>query len=301
MREIVYTSSALKRRGSVERYYDSFKNLSGSAKDPSGATLSYKAVTCNRYLNTRMAFYGEAAPRIDATLGRIRARGIAIADYLPNQLKNGKAQPDDMEAFLNMAIEAGVFSVASGASGGDRDVSAAVQTFSSGALGVDCTGLVYGYIFRHQDTQLEEVKTKDKVTGQWKTTNYNVLANGGSCPFFFSNYVDKTVGDRGILWDPATWAEGDVLLWMYSNGSTETRAPGHCALVVKADTAADSLDFVQSGSDAGGGPERVSKQMVGAAATAWKIRQTDKANGLSYLSMDAATSARFICVRPKDY
>lgn len=296
VREIVF-SSVPARRGAVEIYYEWFKNLCGSAKDPAGAALSYNGIKCKRYLNTQMAFYGEAAPNIDKTLGLIRQRSIAIPDYLPNQLRNGKAQPEDMEAFLNLAIEAGKFSAGTGASG-DRDISAAVQAFADGALGVDCTGLVYGYIFRGQDTQMEDIRTKGK-DGKWTTEKYNVLANGGSCPFFFGNYVNPTVGERGILWDPATWQEGDVLLWMYSNGSRETRAPGHCALVVKADIAANMLHYVQSGSDKGGGPEFVRKHMVGKAETTWKTRQS--ANGLDYLGMSEAVEDRFICVRPESY
>ena len=294
--EILY-GSVPQRRGSVEIYYERFKNLCGSAKDPAGATLSYSGIKCNRYLNTKMSFYAEAAPNIDTTLGLIRQRRLAIPDYLPNQLRNGKAQPEDMEAFLNLAVEAGKFSTGTSASG-DRDISAAVQAFSDSALGVDCTGLVYGYIFRGQDTQMEDVKTKGK-DGTWTTMKYDVLANGGSCPFFFSNYVDPTVGERGILWDPATWQEGDVLLWMYSNGTKETRAPGHCALVVKADIAANILHFVQSGSDQGGGPEFVKKHMAGTAETTWKTRQSD--SGLGYLSMGNAVENRFICVRPKSH
>ncbi|HKU99323.1 MAG TPA: hypothetical protein VJR58_28790 [Vineibacter sp.] len=296
VKEILY-SSVPQRRGSVDIYYERFKDLSGTAKDPGGATLSYAGVKCRRYLNTKMAFHEEAAPNIDGTLALIRQRSIPVPDYLPNQLKNGKGQPEDMEAFLNMAIAAGKFSA--GASGGDRDISAAVQTFADSALGVDCTGLVYGYMFRGQDTQMEDIQQKGK-DGKWTTVQYNVLANGGSCPFFYTSYADKAVGDRGILWNPATWAEGDVLLWMYSNGFTETRSPGHCGLVVSADTANNRLIFVQSGSDAGGGPERVEKWMAGPAETTWKTKQTDKATGLSYLSMDTAVSSRFICVRPRN-
>jgi hypothetical protein len=206
------------------RYY---WNLSVNATSPSGSAVNCQ-ISCNKYL-MNVATPGVQA--MQAGISSLLAAAQAYSRRDPNltvrtgafgRTRVGKGTPGDMEHVLNCGVACGAL----------RTTEAELQRWSDAHLGCDCTGFASAYF-----SYLGVMPIADSV-------------NAG-CHYFRTLAMRNNPGNA-FVWDFEAISRDDVLLWMDESG-TETKRPGHIAVVYGTHPAGEILVGESSGADDGDG------------------------------------------------
>jgi hypothetical protein len=151
---------------------------------------------------------------------------------------NGKVSPDDCEHILDMALQSGVVKEGN------------LQAWADKNLGVDCTGFAVAY---YDDLGLIDI---DRYVG------------GASCFALLNGAVNNNRPSDGgpLIWSLDDVGVDDMILWM-TEAKTETRSPGHVAVIYDFDTDLGVLYCAESNgaNDGNGhfGPKITERKWVG--------------------------------------
>jgi hypothetical protein len=241
---------------------DKYRNVSVSADVPNAPFSA--AVSINKYLIAVQDNIGTIRSNIEGVASRARRQGADVDGGMITRLKNGKASPDDMSDFLSLGVEVGALPA-------DE---AKLQYWADHNLGVDCTGFVIAYL-----VAIEVL--------EWNST----LNGGASCPWIYSNIAKHNwtmfrYAGQPEIWDMSAIQPDDIILWMKSGGSPETRRPGHIALVV--DSGPDGLTCAESNG------ERAEDGITGPKLKTRRLNRVMSGGGKQWWNLDHGA----IVVRP---
>jgi hypothetical protein len=220
-------------------FVDLYWNLSVDADMPNAPF--HADVSINKYLISTQKNIAEIQANQAAVISKVRQNGGSFDDGAAARLRYGKGSPDDMELILSAGVESGAL----------KADQSALQRWADHNLGVDCTGFVIAY--------LVEIGAL-----QWNST----LNGGASCPWIYQQIAKKNwtlnkYADQPELWNLSDIQTDDIILWMMSGGSPETRKPGHISVVVDVDNTGVDCAESNGGDDGDGhsGPRNQTRKL----------------------------------------